>query len=369
MKVIGRDLAARLFVDEIRYPAFFPSVYAGRAPDTEGVIVNVYRIWTDREMRRITSRDVRDYLKHSGFVLPESGWRQIDRYGDDEVTNEDLVEIQVKMGFPVVAPLPSAKPGDAIVNAEIARSMSDRPLFLEIPSFWAEDDVVAFVEATKEWTWGYGTGSDDEEFIEMVLRVVPRSKKVVVFGVHHPAVIPVLVSMGVDVLTSGAHARYAEKNLYITSSSIRPLHSLRELPCSCKVCNDREPEDLATRKELLAEHNLLCFTDEIKKTRNAILEGRLYEHARRRALTHPRIYAKFRKIVTSRWVLENLPFPKQSSIYLFEGEYRPEIELGRAIAEKKGVDVRGLAYTYPFGQTYPPVLEERPDPELVVRSV
>ena len=89
----------------------------------------------------------------------------------------------------------------------------------------------------------------------------------------------------------------------------------------------------------------------------------------RRSLTHPDVYTVFKKIAASKWILENLPFPKQSSVYIFGKEYRPEIELGRRIAEKNAVDPRGLAYTYPFGQAYPPILEGRPEPELVIRSV
>ncbi|HIQ10244.1 MAG TPA: hypothetical protein EYH23_01875 [Euryarchaeota archaeon] len=369
MKVIARDLAARYFVGEVKYPAFFPTVYGRDRPSTEGVVVNVYRIWTDRESRKIVKKSVGEYLDYGGFVLPESGWRQIDKYGDDDVANEDLVEIQAKMEFPVVAPLPSAKPDDAIINAEVARSITDKPLFLEIPPSWTEKEVFAFVEATKGWAWGYGTRAGRSEFIELLVKTVPRSKRVVVFGIHHPAVIPVIVSLGVDVVTSGAHGRYADKELYITESSIRPLGELKELPCGCKICDGRTPEDLGTKGDLLAEHNLISFVEEVKKTRNAIVEGRLYEYAKRRSLTHPQIYKDFKKVVASEWITENLPFPKQSSIYLFEKECRPEIELGRSLAKKRGVRLEGLAYTYPFGQVYPPIVEARPSPELVVRSV
>ncbi len=370
MKIRARDLAARLMeADGITYPAFFPSVYGPPAPDTDGILVNVYRIWTDRNYRQILGKNVKDYLKFDGFVLPESGWKQIDKYGDEDVTSEDIVEVQAKMGFPVIAPLPSSRVEDAIVNAEIAREIVDRELFLEIPASWTEKEIVAFVEATKEWAWGYGTHSDHPEFLEKILAIAPRSKRIAVLGIHHPATIPLLAALGVDVFASGAHARYAGKGLYITESSIRPLREIEELPCACKICADRERDDLERNKELLVEHNLLQFMGEIRRTRNAIREGRLYEYARRRALTHPDMFKRFEHIVHSDHVLESMPFPKQSSIYLFEKEYRPEIALGKKLAKERAVNIKHLAFTYPFGQTYPPLFEERPSPEEVIRAV
>lgn len=369
MKMRYRDLAARVFDDEIRFPAFLPSVYGRNVPNTEGILVNVYRIWTDRNYRTASSKDIHSFLSFNGFVLPESGWKQIDKYGDEDVTNEDLVHLQERMGFPVVAPLPAGRVEDAIINAGLAREMTEKSLFLEIPASWTEKEVLAFVEATKEWAWGYGTHSDDPEFLEMLLRVVPRSKKIAVLGIHHPAIIPVLAAMGADVFSSGAHARYASRGLYITDASIRPLSEMEELPCSCNACENRDPDDLERNRELLERHNLNAFLLEVKRTRNAIAEGRLYEYARRRAMTHPDIYRKFLFVVRSDWVLENLPFPKQNSIYLFENEFRPEIELGKRLARERGANIDHLAFTYPFGQTYPPMIESRPEPEDVVRAV
>lgn len=369
MKIIARDLAARYFLDKTKFPSFFPSVYGKQKVNAEGVAVNVYRIWTDKSLRKIVRKSVGEYLGFDGLIVPESGWKQIDKYGDRDVTNEDLIEIQESMAFPIIAPLPSTKLEDAITNANIAKSMTDRHLFLEIPAFWTEEEIAKFVDATGERGWGYGVRSDNVEVAERIVRNVPRSKKIVLFGIHHPAVIPIMASTGVDVFISGAHMRYAEKKLYISEASIRPLSEIKELPCSCKICAEREPEDIAQRADLLAEHNFLQFITEVKNTRNAIAEGRLFEYAKRRALSHPRIYREFKKLVKSEWVAENLPFPKQNSIYLFGDERRPELEVGKRMAEEASVDVKGLAYSYPFGQTYPPILEGRPEPELVVRSV
>jgi len=106
-----------------------------------------------------------------------------------------------------------------------------------------------------------------------------------------------------------------------------------ELPCSCPSCKDRKPRELDY--DALRQHNLNQFIVEIRRTRNAIKEGRLYEYAKRRALTHPRLWKAFQEIVKSEWVLENQPFPKQSSIYDFgDAERRPEYKIGIERAKK-----------------------------------
>ncbi len=360
-----RDLVARVFDDEIRFPTFLPN--SQRDEGTDGILVNVYRIWTDKDYRRIVRKSVRDYTGHNGFILPESGWQQIAKYEDD-VTNEEIVETQDNMGFNVIAPLAASKPSDAIINARIAREETKKPLFLEIPQHWTEKEIKDFVAETKEWAWGYGTKGDNLEKILFIAQAIPRRAKLHVFGIHHPAVIPILAAAGVDSFSSGAFSRYAEQWLYITDSSIVPLSRMDELPCSCPVCANRTPKELDY--DTLRQHNLSQFVVEIKRTRNAIKEGRLYEYAKRRALTHPRLWMAFQGVVRSKWVLENQPFPKQSSIYDFgDVDERPEYKVGRERAEKAGVNPEDLAYVYPFGQTYPEHIKDRPEPERFVHAV
>ncbi len=365
MMIRYRDLAARIFDDEIRFPAFLPN--SQRDEGAQGVLVNVYRIWTDRNYRRIIRRTVSEYVGGKTFVLPESGWQQIDRY-DDDVSNEEIIETQAKMDFPVIAPLAAARMRDAFANAEIAREMTNKLLFLEVNPAWSEDEIAAFVDATKEMAWGYGIKSESVDKITAILKSAPRSKKLHVFGIHHPAIIPSLVALGVDSVSTGAHARYAEKGLYITEASIVPLNKLAELPCNCDACEGRAPGDLDY--DTLKRHNLKAFLLEMKRTRNAIKEGRLYEYARRRAMTHPRIMKLFEAVVSTEWVLENQPFPKQNSIYNFgDAKKRPEWVIGTSLAKERGVRIEDLAYTFPFGQTYPEEIHSRPGPEEFVRAV
>jgi len=166
-----RDLAARVFDDEIRFPTFLPNTQ--RSEGTDGILVNVYRIWADKDYRRIVRKNIHEYTEYNGFILPESGWQQIEKYEDD-VTNEEIVETQERMGFEIIAPLATSKPRDAIINARIAREETKKQLFLEIPQHWTEEEIKGFVGETKDWAWGYGTKGDDVKKILFIVRTISR---------------------------------------------------------------------------------------------------------------------------------------------------------------------------------------------------
>ncbi len=368
MRVRQRDLAARVLdFWGIRTPEFAPSVLD--PGERQIVSINAYRLWATKDARILAKKIAK---RDDVVIIPESGYRQIRKYEDD-VTLEEIVEIQQDAGFPVVASFPSAKVEDAITNAKLAREISGKPLLLEVDRTWDLDTMKVFADATQGWAWGYAIASEDPKKIAELARAVPRGKVIVVYGIHHPAAIPVLAMVGADIFTSGAHARYAQRGDYITGASIRPISELQELPCACPVCRHRDAEDLKSRTDLLAEHNEIQFQTEARATRNAIVEGRLFEYATRRALTHPGLWARFLEALegeTLEWILENMSFPKTASIYAFPhlDVKRPEHILGERIVQREKIPVEWCAYTYPFGQTYPSLISARPKPEHVVQA-
>ncbi|GEM_PF-2291132 len=368
MRVRQRDLAARVLdFWGVRTPAFAPSVL--EPGDRQIVSINAYRLWATRDHRALAKKIAE---RDDVIIIPESGYRQIKKY-DDDVTLEDIVEIQVEAGFPIVASFPSARVEDAITNARLAREISSKPLLLEVERSWDYDKIKVFTDATAGWAWGYALASEDPKKVAELAKAMPRNKVLVIYGIHHPAVIPVLAMVGADVFTSGAHARYAQRGDYITEASIRPVTELQELPCTCPVCKNRDPSDLRSRTDLIELHNEILFEEEARKTRNAIAEGRLFEYALRRALTHPALWGRFLEALkgeTLEWILENMPFPKNASIYRFDGLEirRPEHILGERMVKRAKVPVEWCAYTYPFGQTYPPEITAKPTPEQVVKA-
>jgi len=120
------------------------------------------------------------------------------------------------------------------------------------------------------------------------------------------------------------------------------------------------------RTKLIAEHNLRISFQEIKRVRNAIRTGRIWELAEIRARAHPTLLQGFNVIKKHKKLLERYePLSRKSSLGTGrESFYRPMVT--RAVKRSKNCYISGfsyqsfvpcpaeLKYTYPFGQTTMP---------------
>jgi len=112
------------------------------------------------------------------------------------------------------------------------------------------------------------------------------------FGCGHPMVFALACAMGCDIFDSAAYALYAKDGRYITSSGTHRLRELREFPCSCPACTGNSPNEVLmlgdrARTQMLAKHNLYASIEEIKRVKQAIHDGSLFELVFRRAKSHP----------------------------------------------------------------------------------
>ncbi len=104
-------------------------------------------------------------------------------------------------------------------------------------------------------------------------------------------------------------------------------------PCSCPVCNKRDPETVRglpkkVRQKLLAEHNLHVSFCELRRIKQAISEGRLWEHVEMRAHGHPSLLQALKKLRKySNYMEKQSPVTKRSGMFFFSslGLARPEI--------------------------------------------
>jgi 7-cyano-7-deazaguanine tRNA-ribosyltransferase len=104
-------------------------------------------------------------------------------------------------------------------------------------------------------------------------------------------------------------------------------------PCSCSICNKREPESMRKlpkeeRQKLLAEHNLYVSFCELRQIKQAIIDGRLWEHMEMRAHGHPSLLQALKKITKySKWIEKQSPIIKKRGIFFFSslGLARPEV--------------------------------------------
>lgn len=286
----------------------------------EAFITNAYLLYRHPEHRdRVLKVGLHDYLGFQGPLMTDSGAFQLMEYGSVEVSNREITHFQEQIGSDIGVFL------DVPVKTE---SYETHQTALEETLKRADEHIVVrSSESQVLWAGPIQGGKhlglietsckemrqksfhlhplgsvvpllkkyDYENVIRMILmmkQLLPYNRPVHLFGAGHPMVFAIAVLLGVDIFDSAAYMLYARKNRYITVTGTKYLENLEFFPCSCEVCANSMPAELRrydqeTRTILLAKHNLIVSLEEIRRIRQAITEGRLYELALTRATAHP----------------------------------------------------------------------------------
>ncbi|MFX0211683.1 MAG: tRNA guanosine(15) transglycosylase TgtA, partial [Candidatus Hodarchaeota archaeon] len=259
------------------------------------------------------------HIGYSGPLMTDSGAFQLMEYGKVSVTNKEITRFQEQIGsdIGVFLDVPIRKG-----TYEESKSALEKTLLradehiqhrsLEDSILWAGTiqggKYLKLVEkscmemARKDFTV-HPIGSvvpllekyDFATVVQMILTVkqhLPLNRPIHLFGAGHPMFFAIAVYLGIDMFDSAAYIIFAKKNRYITEFGTEHLDNLHYLPCSCEVCqnyttNELKQFDQKTRTELLAKHNLIVSFEEIRRIKQAIIEGRLYELVLARVMNHP----------------------------------------------------------------------------------
>ena len=336
------DLAGRIGRLHTRHgsietPAFFPVIDPLRQelPVTEirsigldQVITNAYLLY-----RRTGGAPVKVhvFLGWDGVVMTDSGAYQILEYGDVDVTQDEILKYQKTIGsdIGVILDVPTGdvERNKALETVEETLRRAREALNLIDPrsdeTIWVLPiqggkylDLVekSAREALKLPYRMYGIGSPtvflEEYKYDVVVEIIYRAKRILpggrpvhLFGAGHPLIIPFAVALGVDTFDSASYIIYARDDRYMTEYGVYRLEQLEYFPCDCPVCRRYTPRDLAEmpkpeRVRLLALHNLHVIQRTVKRVKQAIREGRLWELLEETARRHPSArsaLAKFRK--------------------------------------------------------------------------
>ncbi|MEM3754912.1 MAG: DUF5591 domain-containing protein, partial [Candidatus Bathyarchaeia archaeon] len=111
------------------------------------------------------------------------------------------------------------------------------------------------------------------------------------------------------------------------------LEELKYFPCSCPICLDYTPKEVNSfeetfKEKLLAKHNLYVSLEEIKRVKQAIIDGRLWELVEQRARAHPSLLQALLKLEKYKKILKkHSHLTKSKGIFYFgkEGLVRPEV--------------------------------------------
>ncbi len=293
----------------------------------EMLITNSYIIWSDPRLREaVEGSDVHSLLDFDGPIMTDSGTFQNHVYGDVDVGHEEIVKFQRDIGSDIGTILDifseahfTEEEALAAVNETLRRgadSVGEKGdmllagpvqggIFPNLRRKCAQE--LSKMDFDIHPIGGVVPLLQDYRFTDIVNIVMASkealdpSRPVHLFGAGHPMMFPLAVLMGCDMFDSASYAKYAREERIMYPHGTKFLADLHDLACSCRACSRTSIDDLkamdrAQRIKVIAEHNLNISLQELKKVKNAIHEGALWELVEMRARAHPAMLAALKAL-------------------------------------------------------------------------
>ncbi len=328
-----------------------------RSFGAEILITNSYIIYRKEELKKVAlEKGLHGLLDFDGPIMTDSGSFQLSVYGSVEVTNEEILGFQQKIGSDIIVPLDIPTPPDvhfrraeeelAITaeRLEAARKFIQGEQLLAGPvqgSTYPElrEKAASHLKTLNFEVYPLGAVvplMEAYRYAELV-DVIAASKKglspvspVHLFGAGHPMMFALAVALGCDLFDSAAYALYAKDGRYITVNGTYHVEKLNYLPCSCPICSKYTAEELKkaeNKEELLGRHNLYATFAEIRLIKQCIKDGKLLELVEQRCRAHPKLLDGLKKLYThSSWLEQFDPATKGTYFYCGpESSSRPEV--------------------------------------------
>ena len=325
----------------------------------EAVITNAY-ILKKRYEDKPVNEGLHKFLDFDGAVMTDSGAYQILVYGEVDVSQKDIVAYQEGIGSDIATMLDiptgwkvTREQAEGTVTETLHRAKAFFKTKTRDDILWVGPiqggrhlDLVAnsALEMGKLPFQIHALGSPTEVMesyrydvlADMILtakKCLPIERPLHLFGAGHPAMFSLAVALGCDLFDSAAYALYARENRYMTENGTWRLGEMDYFPCCCPRCSAETPRGLEKRSKkerevFLAEHNLYVCQAELKRIKQAIRNGRLWEHTEMRVHGHPALLSALKRLRSHADFLERYsPTVKGSGFFYFDsvGLVRPEI--------------------------------------------
>ena len=367
--LLGRIGKLKTKSGTVETPLLFPVINPSIQPippqklkDTFGfqaVITNSYII-KKRYDNKPVEMGLHKFLDYDGAIMTDSGAYQILVYGDIDVSQKEIVAYQEGIGSDIatILDIPTGwKVTKEQAEVTVAETLRRAKVFFNEKTrddiLWVGPvqggkhlDLVASsaVEMGKLPFQIHALGSPTEVMesyrydvlADMILTAkkgLPVERPLHLFGAGHPSMFALAVALGCDLFDSAAYALYARENRYMTENGTWRLNELDYFPCCCPRCSAETPRGLEKkspkeREVFLAEHNLYVCVAELKRIKQAIRDGRLWEHTEMRVHAHPALLSALKHLRNHADFLEKYsPTAKTSGFFYFNsvGLARPEI--------------------------------------------
>jgi 7-cyano-7-deazaguanine tRNA-ribosyltransferase len=325
----------------------------------QALITNSYIMWK-RYHDQALDLGLHKFLDYDGAIMTDSGAYQILVYGDVEVSQKEIVAYQEGIGSDIatILDIPTGwrvtkEQAQVTVAETLRRAKAFFDLKTRDDTLWVGPvqggrhlDLVASsaVEMGKLPFQIHALGSPTEvmenyrydvlaDMIATAKKGIPIERPLHLFGAGHPSMFALAVSLGCDLFDSAAYALYAREGRYMTENGTWRLEEMDYFPCSCPKCAIETPQGLRQkppkeREVFLAEHNLHVCLAELRRIKQAIRDGRLWEHTEMRLHAHPALLSALKRVRDHADFLEKYsPTAKTSGFFYFDavGLARPEI--------------------------------------------
>jgi len=335
----------------------------------EAVITNSY-ILRKRFNEKVTEQGLHKFLDYDGVVMTDSGAYQILVYGGVEVNQAQIVDYQERIGSDIatILDIPTGwhVPKEA-AKETVAETLKRAKAFFKLKkrsdTLWVGpvqggrhlDLVAKSAKAMGKLPFPIHALGSPTEVMEsyrydvlanMILTAktnLPLERPLHLFGAGHPHMLSLAVALGCDLFDSAAYALYARDGRYMTENGTWRIGELDYFPCQCPKCATSTPKAVlempkAEREVFLAEHNLHVCIAELKRIKQAIRDGRLWEHVEMRMHAHPALLTALKKVKNYEGFIErHSPTIKQSGLFFYDsvGLSRPEVvHYRRRLAER-----------------------------------
>ena len=349
-------------------PIIDPKFY--REAGIGAIMTNAYLLKRGRPGQ--PPKDVHETLDFKGTVATDSGAYQILEYGHVGVKPAEIVSYQEKIDtdIGVILDFPTGFHSDArragwTVDETVRRADEALKRIKRKDILWVgpvqggvhiKEVARSAVEMGKRPFSIYALGSPTElmeaqrfdVLVDMIVAAkkgLPHSRPLHLFGAGHPSMFPFIVALGCDMFDSAAYALYARRGRYLTSEGTQELAEIEEFSCMCRICDRTTPGemrrlDLPEKEQLLSKHNLLACFSELRRIREAIRRGHLWELLEHRTYANPAFKKFLAKIVQHSPFLERFtPTVKPRGISHFGEASDDRPEMVRYRVRRAGVPV------------------------------
>jgi len=358
-------------------PALMPVIHPGRQTldvkkfGAEIVITNAYIIYKNKDLRiKALENGVHNLINFSGPIVTDSGSFQLSEYGDIDVSNQDIIEFQEKIGADIGTSLdiptpPFVKRGRAEKELEITIKRAKESL--NVRKDMMLNSVVqgsTYIDLRAKCAQTIG-GMDFEvhpigavvplmesyqysTLLDVIMSSVdnlPDSRPRHLMGAGHPMIFAFTVALGCDLFDSAAYILYAQDDRFLMPNGTYKLENLYQMPCSCEVCCTYTPDDLRkmpkdARMKLIAQHNLNISFAEIRLIKQSISEGSLWELVEERCRVHPYLLEALRNLKKYTSKIEKYdPSNKKSAFFYTGSESLQRVEINRHLNKLKRLSI------------------------------